>query len=93
MTNRALGCLKIFLFAWVGAALSTGTVLARQEKLGKGEGAVDIVAWPGYIERGDERVLAGHCNRRSRLCLGQCGGILPVRVVGGQEYAGCEVVD
>ncbi|MFN0039980.1 MAG: ABC transporter substrate-binding protein [Burkholderiales bacterium] len=53
MTSRALGCLKIFLIAWVGAALSTGTVLARQEKLGKGEGAVDIVAWPGYIERGE----------------------------------------
>ena len=53
MTSRAMGCLRIFLIACVGAALGTGTVLARQEKLGKGEGAVDIVAWPGYIERGE----------------------------------------
>jgi putative spermidine/putrescine transport system substrate-binding protein len=36
------------------AALAGGT--ARADKLtsvGAGEGAVDIVAWPGYIERGD----------------------------------------
>lgn len=29
------------------------TALARVEKIGKGEGAVDIVAWPGYVERGE----------------------------------------
>jgi putative spermidine/putrescine transport system substrate-binding protein len=27
--------------------------LARIEKIGKGEGAVDILAWPSYIERGE----------------------------------------
>jgi len=27
--------------------------LARIEKIGKGEGVVDILAWPSYIERGD----------------------------------------
>ena len=30
----------------------TAPASARVEKIGKGEGAVDIVAWPGYIERG-----------------------------------------
>jgi putative spermidine/putrescine transport system substrate-binding protein len=38
------------------AAVTTlaGAVLAKPlEKLGAGEGFVDIVAWPGYIERGD----------------------------------------
>ncbi len=28
-------------------------VQAQMKAIGKGEGAVDIVAWPGYIERGD----------------------------------------
>ena len=32
--------------------LASTPALARVEKIGKGEGAVDIVAWPGYIERG-----------------------------------------
>jgi putative spermidine/putrescine transport system substrate-binding protein len=27
--------------------------LSPLQKVGKGEGQVDIVAWPGYIERGD----------------------------------------
>jgi len=36
-------------------ALNTAQVLAADmlTKLGKGEGQVDIVAWPGYIERGE----------------------------------------
>lgn len=33
-----------------GAALANAQTL---QKIGKGEGQVDIVAWPGYIERGD----------------------------------------
>jgi putative spermidine/putrescine transport system substrate-binding protein len=34
---------------------AVGSVAAQQplQKLGKGEGRVDIVAWPGYIERGE----------------------------------------
>jgi len=32
---------------------STTPALARIEKIGKAEGFVDIVAWPGYIERGE----------------------------------------
>ena len=45
-----------WLAALVAVALllgSTTPALARVEKIGKGEGFVDIVAWPGYIERGD----------------------------------------
>ncbi|MDH3219174.1 MAG: ABC transporter substrate-binding protein [Gammaproteobacteria bacterium] len=36
-------------------ALNTAQVIAAEmlTKLGKGEGQVDIVAWPGYIERGE----------------------------------------
>ena len=38
------------------AALASVAILASPaiaKKLGKGEGEVDIVAWPGYIERGE----------------------------------------
>ena len=36
------------------ASLSLQPVLAAEmTAIGKGEGAVDIVAWPGYIERGE----------------------------------------
>ena len=28
---------------------------AEKTSIDKGEGAVDIVAWPGYIERGETR--------------------------------------
>ena len=41
------------LAALAAVALCTSPASARMEKIGKGEGAVDIVAWPGYIERGD----------------------------------------
>ena len=41
----------------VSALLALGTTQAiaaeMQTKLGKAEGQVDIVAWPGYIERGE----------------------------------------
>ena len=37
----------------VAASLSRQRRRAQLKKLGKGEGAVDIVAWPGYIERGE----------------------------------------
>ena len=38
----------------VSAALTAAPAIAQKavQKLGKGEGRVDIVAWPGYIERG-----------------------------------------
>ena len=41
------------LAALAAVLLCTTPALARQDKVGKGEGAVDIVAWPGYIERGE----------------------------------------
>lgn len=40
----------------LGLAAAAGTSVAQQkalEKLGKPEGQVDIVAWAGYVERGD----------------------------------------
>ena len=41
------------LAAFAAVVLCTTPALARQDKVGKGEGVVDIVAWPGYIERGE----------------------------------------
>ncbi|TIX93077.1 MAG: spermidine/putrescine ABC transporter substrate-binding protein, partial [Mesorhizobium sp.] len=31
----------------------SGQAVAQVKELGKGEGEVNIVAWPGYIERGE----------------------------------------
>ncbi len=46
-TKRAFVCL-------VAIATLSGTALADMKKeIGAGEGQVDIVAWPGYIERGE----------------------------------------
>ncbi len=41
------------LLAAAAGVLAATAVQARMEKVGKGEGYVDIVAWPGYIERGE----------------------------------------
>ena len=53
---RKLGKHTVALTAAIAAAgLAIGTASAQPkmvQKLGKGEGKVDIVAWPGYIERG-----------------------------------------
>src|SRR5215510_14159105 len=46
-------CFTAVAAALVGAALATAPAEARMDKIGKGEGFVDIVAWPGYIERGE----------------------------------------
>jgi len=35
------------------AGAPNGLLAAEMKKVGKGEGQVDIVAWPGYIERGE----------------------------------------
>lgn len=48
--------LERYVFALIGvASLSVPAALAEGpvSSIGKGEGAVDIVAWPGYIERGE----------------------------------------
>jgi putative spermidine/putrescine transport system substrate-binding protein len=37
----------------LAAALGTTQALAQVKEIGKGEGFVDIIAWPGYIERGE----------------------------------------
>ena len=41
------------LLAAAAGVLAATAVQARMDKIGKGEGYVDIVAWPGYIERGE----------------------------------------
>jgi putative spermidine/putrescine transport system substrate-binding protein len=46
-------CMTMLASALFGATLAAAPAQARVEKLGKGEGALDIVAWPGYIERGE----------------------------------------
>jgi len=39
--------------AMLSAALAAGPVLAQMTAIGAGEGELSIVAWPGYVERGD----------------------------------------
>src|SRR5512139_1021967 len=46
-------CMTMLASALIGASIAAAPAQARVEKLGKGEGALDIVAWPGYIERGE----------------------------------------
>ena len=41
------------LLAAAAGVVAATAVQARMDKIGKGEGYVDIVAWPGYIERGE----------------------------------------
>ncbi len=53
MSYRNIRLTGSFLLTALAAVLCSTPALARMEKIGKGEGAVDIVAWPGYIERGD----------------------------------------
>ncbi|MGE0025266.1 MAG: spermidine/putrescine ABC transporter substrate-binding protein, partial [Hyphomicrobium sp.] len=48
--------LERYVFALVGIASLAATPAFAEGPLasiGKGEGKVDIVAWPGYIERGE----------------------------------------
>jgi len=52
MSSRLRTCLTLLAAVAAGASIASGAH-ARVEKLGKGEGFVDIVAWPGYIERGE----------------------------------------
>ena len=44
---------RLLMTAAITALVAAQPVLAQQTSLGKGEGQVDIVAWPGYIERGE----------------------------------------
>ncbi|NNU80191.1 ABC transporter substrate-binding protein [Halovulum dunhuangense] len=49
MTSRLKSCSAMAL----ALAISTQPVLAQMTEIGAGEGALSIVAWPGYIERGE----------------------------------------
>jgi putative spermidine/putrescine transport system substrate-binding protein len=49
----ARASLQGFTAVLAAALIVPQPALARIDKIGKGEGAVDIVAWPGYIERGE----------------------------------------
>ena len=44
---------KLMGTAILSLALATSPLLAQVTALGAGEGEVDIVAWPGYVERGE----------------------------------------
>jgi len=51
------GCLVAFLAAFAagcgssgGGSSSTGSTAGMLQKLGKGEGEVDLIEWPGYVE-------------------------------------------
>ena len=44
---------KLMVAVLAGVAFVAGPALGEIKKIGKGEGQVDIVAWPGYIERGE----------------------------------------
>jgi putative spermidine/putrescine transport system substrate-binding protein len=52
MTSRS-SPLVVPLAAALVIAAAVAPTTAQVKSLGKGEGAVDIVAWPGYIERGE----------------------------------------
>jgi len=44
---------RLFGTAALAALLAAQPVLAQMTEIGPGEGRLDIVAWPGYIERGE----------------------------------------
>ena len=44
---------RLFGTAALAALLAAQPVLAQMTEIGAGEGRLDIVAWPGYIERGE----------------------------------------
>ena len=48
-----MNLLKLTGTAVLAFALATGPLLAEVTAVGAGEGEVDIVAWPGYLERGE----------------------------------------
>jgi putative spermidine/putrescine transport system substrate-binding protein len=52
MASAFRTCFIAVTAALAGAAVAQAAH-AQASKVGKGEGAVDIVAWPGYIERGE----------------------------------------
>src|SRR5262245_8219934 len=45
--------LPAVIVALAAAGAPNGPAAAEMKKIGKGEGQLDIVAWPGYIERGE----------------------------------------
>jgi putative spermidine/putrescine transport system substrate-binding protein len=53
MASAYRTCLTTLAAAMLGAGVAALPAQAQVTKLGKGEGFVDIVAWPGYIERGE----------------------------------------
>ncbi|WP_236199713.1 putative ABC transporter substrate-binding protein YdcS [Pseudomonas pseudonitroreducens] len=56
MTSGQLSLVKVAALAFAGASLLSSASLQAAEalkQLGNPEGALDIIAWPGYIERGE----------------------------------------
>ena len=51
---RRIGfAMGIGLAAWAALTPTLATASDTERQIGTGEGLVDIVAWPGYIERGE----------------------------------------
>jgi putative spermidine/putrescine transport system substrate-binding protein len=50
---RSSGIRAVLLSGALGCASAVAVEAAPMQAIGAGEGFVDIVAWPGYIERGD----------------------------------------
>jgi putative spermidine/putrescine transport system substrate-binding protein len=48
-----MNSMKRTLFSLVAIAAMSGAAYAQLKEVGPGEGQVNIVAWPGYIERGE----------------------------------------
>ena len=56
MRKYIQGAFRQFCFLMIAPlliAFAGPAAFAQLTKVGKGEGRVDIVAWPGYIERGE----------------------------------------
>ena len=51
--QSCISSLCVIAIAAAFGAVAGAASAAPLQKVGKGEGAVDIVAWPGYIERGE----------------------------------------
>ncbi len=53
MNRRAMNRLKLIGTSVLALAMATAPALAQMTAVGDGEGALNIVAWPGYMERGE----------------------------------------
>ncbi len=53
MREKTMTTLNLMATTVLTLAMATSPVLAQMTAVGEGEGALNIVAWPGYLERGE----------------------------------------